>query len=118
MKRYTVNFGIISKNGRVGGKMKLSRLLEDYPFTIDEGEDLLDLEITSVTNDSRKIEQGGLFVAIKGYLMDGHDYIGKASEKSAAAAVVSEFRKDVKIPQIRVENPREALSRLSAKLLG
>lgn len=118
MKRYTVNFGIISKNGRVGGKMKLSRLLEDYPFAIDDGEHLQDIEVTSVTNDSRKIEQGGLFVAIKGYLMDGHDYIGKASEKGAAAAVVSEFRKDVKIPQIRVENPREALSRLSAKLLG
>lgn len=98
--------------------MKLNKLLEGYPFLISEGESLQDIEIASVTNDSRKMEKNGLFVAIKGYLMDGHDYISKAVENGAVAAVVSEMRPDVKVPQILVENPREALSVLSAKLLG
>ena len=44
-------------------------------------------DITGVNLDSRLVEPGGLFVAVKGTQADGHAYIGKAVEKGAAAVV-------------------------------
>ena len=46
-----------------------------------------DLPITSVAFDSRKVKEGGLFVAIKGEVVDGHDYIQKAISLGAIAIV-------------------------------
>ena len=44
-------------------------------------------EIAAVTADSRKTEPGGMFIAVKGFAADGHDYIGKAVESGAGAVV-------------------------------
>ena len=44
-------------------------------------------EITGIHIDSRKVEPGHLFVAVKGTQTDGHAYIGKAIEKGASAIV-------------------------------
>ena len=43
------------------------------------------IEITSVCSDSRKVREGSLFIAVKGFAGDGHDYIASALEKGAAA---------------------------------
>jgi UDP-N-acetylmuramoyl-L-alanyl-D-glutamate--2,6-diaminopimelate ligase len=45
------------------------------------------VSISSIQSDSRKINNGDLFVAIKGTEVDGHDYINKAIEKGALAIV-------------------------------
>jgi len=45
-------------------------------------------EAMSVTIDSRKAEQGGLFIALKGDRADGHDYLKEAFARGAAAALV------------------------------
>ena len=45
----------------------------------------LDLEISSVECDYRAVKQGSLFVAIKGFEVDGHLFITKAIEKGAKA---------------------------------
>ncbi len=42
-------------------------------------------EITSICSDSRKVREGSLFIAVKGFAGDGHDYIAAALEKGAAA---------------------------------
>jgi UDP-N-acetylmuramoyl-tripeptide--D-alanyl-D-alanine ligase len=47
-------------------------------------------EITGVSIDSRDIAQGELFVAIKGDRFDGHDFVGAALARGAAAALASE----------------------------
>ena len=47
----------------------------------------LDKEISGIHIDSRKIETGHLFVAVKGTQTDGHAYIDKAIEKGASAIV-------------------------------
>ena len=39
--------------------------------------------------DTRKIEKGSLFIAIKGPNFDGHDFVGEAAKKGAAGAIVS-----------------------------
>ena len=49
-----------------------------------------DLEIASVCYDSRKVTDGSLFVAIKGFRNDGHQYIAKALELGAAAVLVQD----------------------------
>ena len=46
-----------------------------------------DARFESVSTDSRTIERGGLFVALRGEKFDGHDYVGAARERGAAAAV-------------------------------
>ena len=43
----------------------------------------LQTEITGVNIDSRRIEEGHLFIAVKGTQVDGHTYINKAIEKGA-----------------------------------
>ncbi|MDP6923727.1 MAG: UDP-N-acetylmuramoyl-L-alanyl-D-glutamate--2,6-diaminopimelate ligase [Candidatus Scalindua sp.] len=75
---------------------------------------LCDTEITGITNDSRKVRPGYLYVAIKGYKTDGHNFI-KRSIECGAQAIVSEERSslDTNIPQIIVHNTRKALSSLS-----
>lgn len=47
----------------------------------------LDLDISSIECDYRKVTQGSLFVAIKGYEVDGHTFIGKAIENGAKAVI-------------------------------
>ena len=92
--------------------MKLSALVNH----LDSGRtyNFRDVEITGITNDSRKVGPGYIFVAIKGHKADGHNFIKKALE-SGAQAVVSEERLALnqKIPHIIVRNTRKALSSLS-----
>jgi len=76
-------------------------------------------EITAVTYDSRKVKAGTLFVAITGFKVDGHDYIYQAIENGAAAILSNGRSPGIKtIPIIQVENPRIALSQISAQFYG
>ena len=80
---------------------------------------LCDVEITGITNDSRKVKPGSLYVAIKGYKTDGHNFIKKSLECGAQAIVSEErFSLNTKIPQIIVRNTRKALSSLSCCFYG
>lgn len=69
--------------------MKLKKLLDfDYEGLF------ADLEVTGITSDSRKVEEGFAFVCIKGALSDGHDYAKSAIEKGAAVVIT---QKDLKL---------------------
>ena len=50
----------------------------------------LDLDIKSLESDSRKIEKNSMFVAIKGFDTDGHEYIDEAIKNGAKAIMVEE----------------------------
>lgn len=75
-----------------------------------------DTEITGITNRSRDVAPGSLFVAWRGMEHDGHDYIPEALRRGAVAVVVEH---DVMIPAeiavIRVQDSRVSLSRLVAR---
>lgn len=79
----------------------------------------LDINIESVECDSRKIQQNGLFIAIKGFATDGHDYIKQAIENGAKVVMVQEdaklnkkdFNEDVTI--IVAPNTRIALAKMA-----
>ncbi len=69
---------------------------------------------TGISIDTRTLQKGDLFVAIKGDVMDGHDYVVEALNKGAAAVVVSTVPKGVEIGAslLVVENTLKALEDL------
>ena len=68
--------------------MKLQELLKDVE--VKNSTAAQDIEIKEVRYDSRAVQPGDLFVAIRGYATDGHKYIAKAMEQGAAAVVCEE----------------------------
>ena len=56
--------------------MKLKDIIKDCGVLSVEGRQ--DVEITSVTNDSRKVQPGSLFIAVNGCGNDGRQYLQKA----------------------------------------
>ena len=97
--------------------MILTDLLKGLKFEILQGS--ADCEIAGVAYDSRKVEAGFLFIALKGAVSDGHKYIPDVVEKGAAA-VLLEDELPVKegVTVIRVENTRYALALISAAWFG
>ena len=97
--------------------MKLSELVNGMEYTLDAGS--LDMEISALEYDSRKVVPGSLFVCLTGFQADGHDYIPKALEAGAAALVVE---REVEVPEgiavLRVTDSRTALALLSAAWFG
>ncbi len=91
--------------------MTLQEYLKDISYTTDlTGLD--QITITGVTNDSRQIKKGCIFVCIKGGKFDGHDAAAQAAAHGAAAVVAE---RDVGLPcQILVENSRSAYAILCA----
>ena len=75
-----------------------------------------DMEILGITNISSNVKPGFIFVAIKGFKLDGHDYVQEAI-KSGAVAIVTERNVTVNdgIVQINVTNTRKALSKLCSR---
>ena len=49
-----------------------------------------DIDINQITTDSRAVKEGALFIAIKGFETDGHNYIEKAIENGAEAIMIQE----------------------------
>ena len=76
------------------------------------GEDY-DKEITAITIDSRKVTEGGLFIAIKGERSDGHDFIGQCFEKGAACVISEKELPDEERSYIQVESSLQALKDLA-----
>lgn len=77
------------------------------------------LMITGIQYDSRKVELGNLFVAIKGFETDGHQYIRQALDNGAIAILVSdEAYCSVEYPWILVEDSRLALAEMSSAFYG
>ena len=76
-------------------------------------------EIRHVTNNSRQVKQGSIFVAITGMKVDGHNYINEAVTKNAAAIVIEDARfKSDEYPWVLVSNTRKALADLSCAVYG
>ncbi|QNL43651.1 UDP-N-acetylmuramoyl-L-alanyl-D-glutamate--2,6-diaminopimelate ligase [Oscillibacter hominis] len=95
--------------------MKLKELLRDI-IVLDTNADG-DLEITGVSYDSRKTRPGDLFVAMPGYSMDGHAFIGKAAA-AGAACVLCERPPEEEIPYVQVANSRHGLALVGANWFG
>lgn len=100
--------------------MLLNKLLSDVE-TINKVGDL-NLDITNIHSDSRKIKEGGLFVAINGFTKNGVDFIPNAIKNGAIAVIVEpdvdvnslNLGKEIKAI-ISVKNTRLALAQTACE---
>lgn len=94
--------------------MKLNTILRSTEYTVVKGN--IEIEISDIIYDSRKVKKGTAFVCLKGYNSDGHAYAQDAVDKGAAALIVSD---DVEVDGdaaiIKVADTREALAYISAE---
>jgi len=75
------------------------------------------LPVAHVTHDSRAVQPGSVFVAVRGLAVDGNQF-AEAALRKGAAVVVSEAAAPPGVPWVRVPDAREALALLSAAALG
>ncbi len=69
-----------------------------------------DIAVSGISIDSRVVKPGHLFVALTGGNVDGHDYIHSAIDNGAVAVVGEKDINGLSIPNIQLENTRQALT--------
>lgn len=90
--------------------------LKDLLKGIEVLNEYTDVEVLDVTQDSRVVKEGFLFICVKGATFDGHSVAGEMLDKGAAAVVVE---RDLGLPnQILVENSRAVYSPICANFFG
>ena len=87
-----------------------------YKVHIEAVHGATDITISKIEFDSRKIELNDVFVAIRGTLSDGHDYIEKALSLGVIAVICEEFPSVLVngVTYIKVKDSNEALAFLAA----
>ena len=97
---------------------ELKDILYKVPLTSTYGN--MNVEVKGICFDSRKVEAGYLFVAVKGTLSDGHEFIDRAVEKGAAAIVAENLPSSVKeeVTYVTVKNSSLALGIIAANFYG
>ena len=95
--------------------MKLKELLKD--ITIVKTNADMELEIADIAYDSRKVQPGGMFVAISGFATDGNRFIPMAMDKGAAVIITAK-EPEQDVPYVVVESDRLALAYLGRNFFG
>ncbi|GAB2482644.1 UDP-N-acetylmuramoyl-L-alanyl-D-glutamate--2,6-diaminopimelate ligase [Alkalibacterium psychrotolerans] len=85
---------------------------------IPEQEELNQIDVKGINENSADIEKGSVFVAIEGYEKDGHDYIDHAVEQGAALVVGQKAIKNLPVPYIQVSDSRKILGQLATNFYG
>ena len=97
--------------------MILGQIVDDLKDILLEIKGSLELEITSVCCDSRKVQPGSLFVAVKGHKFNGEDFISEAI-KMGAVAVAAESPLSLSITSIQVSSSYSALACIAETFHG
>ncbi|WP_422926787.1 Mur ligase family protein [Singulisphaera sp. PoT] len=93
--------------------VSLRRLLPEAKFLGCQ-----DWEVSGCTADSRRLDPGQVFVAVRGSERDGHEFVTQALERGAAGVVVERPCPEAGRLQVIVPDSREALARLCHALAG
>jgi UDP-N-acetylmuramoyl-L-alanyl-D-glutamate--2,6-diaminopimelate ligase len=75
------------------------------------------IDITSIENDNRQVKKGSLFICLKGYTVDGHDY-AKSAVENGAVAIIAERTLQLDVPVIVVKDSFRAMSVLADAFYG
>ena len=78
----------------------------------------LDRLVTAVTDDSRAVAAGSLFVAVRGERVDGHAFIAQVVQTGAAAVVAQGPADTGSVPLVRVADTRKALGLIGSRYYG
>ncbi len=90
--------------------------LKELLSGIDVKNEIADIQVKDVTQDSRLVKEGSLFICVKGATFDGHSVAAEMLEKGASAVVVE---RDLGLDrQIIVENSRGVYSPICANFFG
>ncbi len=100
----------------------LYQLIQSLPAELDaeiiQGE-LSATAVSAITCDSRKVQQGSLFVALKGSAVDGHHYVEQALANGCCCVIVEESVPSLsEKPVLRVKDSHKALGLLAAAFYG
>ncbi|MBD1429698.1 MULTISPECIES: UDP-N-acetylmuramoyl-L-alanyl-D-glutamate--2,6-diaminopimelate ligase [Sphingobacterium] len=98
--------------------MILKELLHAIPVLQVIGS--LDVEVNAITFDTRQVQQGSLFVAVRGVHTDGHLYLAKAIESNAAVVVLEDLPEDInsEVTYIKVSDSAYALGIIAGNFYG
>ena len=103
--------------------MKLAALISDLPEARVIGAPNLEgIDVHAVKDDSRHVQPGDVFVAVRGRSTDGHQFLAKAVARGAVAVVVEEPLDAASVPQpvvqVVVPSTADALGVLAARRAG
>ncbi|MBF1419187.1 MAG: UDP-N-acetylmuramoyl-L-alanyl-D-glutamate--2,6-diaminopimelate ligase [Prevotella histicola] len=98
--------------------MKLSELLKNVKPIAVHGD--IDIDIKGVNIDSRKIENGHLFIAMKGTQVDGHKFINKAIDLGATAILLEDMPETLedKVTYVQVKSTEEDAGKVATLFYG
>lgn len=91
-----------------------------YKVHLQEVHGRTDVVVTGIQIDSRKLQSGNVFVAIRGAHSDGHDFIAQATMSGATVIVCEEMPKELQdnITYIRVADTQEAVAHMAHQFYG
>lgn len=98
--------------------MKIDKILEGIEIVSMKG--ARNIDISGVVFDSRQVTKDSLFVAVKGYNSNGHDFIASAVSSGAAAVLCEDLPEnpEKKICWIKVRDSAEALGLAASNFFG
>lgn len=98
--------------------MKLKELVNKLRILETKGS--MERDITGVQIDSRQIVEGNLFIAVRGTVADGHNYISKALENGAVAVLCETIpaHTDEGVTYLRVENTEQVVGQVATTFYG
>ncbi len=98
--------------------MKLKELLNDLNIVSIIGD--TETDVTGVNIDSRRIQPGHLFVAMKGTQVDGHQFIGKAIELGASVVLCQDLPETMTegVTFVQVESTEDAVGPVATMFYG
>jgi UDP-N-acetylmuramoyl-L-alanyl-D-glutamate--2,6-diaminopimelate ligase len=99
-------------------RQTLDQLFAGIPIKVLHPQEIPAVPAAHIVFDSRQVQPGSVFVALRGGTTDGHRYIPVAIERGASGVVGEEALEGLAVPYIQVADSRAALAHLSAALYG
>lgn len=98
--------------------MRLNKLVNGLDIIEVKGN--MECDICGVQIDSRRVDKGHLFIAVRGTAADGHSYIGKAVEKGAAAILCETMPDNITegVTYVRVKNTEQVTGEVATTFYG
>ncbi|MEO1012980.1 MAG: UDP-N-acetylmuramoyl-L-alanyl-D-glutamate--2,6-diaminopimelate ligase [Bacteroidota bacterium] len=98
------------------------RLLKDilYGVGLTAVNGRTDLHVNAIRFDSRKVDKDDVFIAIRGSVVDGHDYVDRAVKAGATAVICEELPQNMvnEVTYVEVKNCNSALAIMASNYYG
>lgn len=112
-KNYKDIYNIYVEKRDLEAIMKLNDILKGIETVSVSGD--MNVEISDIQYDSRKVEEGTMFICIKGFVSDGHKYIKSAYEKGARVFLVQDEVDDIEgCTFVQVADTRKTMAEVAA----